>query len=97
MSVVYQPKPIDTSGVELAPELLELTERIAANVHDVWAAARITEGWKYGAIRNDEQKTHPCLVKYEDLPESEKAYDRNTAMETLKVISLLGFEIKKEA
>ena len=96
MSDVYVPKPIDTTGVELAPELLEITERIAANVHDVWAAARIAEGWKYGHIRNDKQKEHPYLVEYTDLPESEKAYDRNTAMETLKIIRLFGFEIKKE-
>ncbi len=95
MSTIYQSKPIDTSGVELTPELLELTERIAANVHDVWAAARIAEGWKYGAIRDDEHKTHPCLVEYERLPESEKEYDRATSLETLKVVISLGYIISK--
>jgi ryanodine receptor 2 len=34
-------------------------------------------------------------VPYEELPENEKEYDRNTAMETLKAIILLGFRIKK--
>ena len=79
----------------MTPELLELTETIAANVHEVWAAGRLAEGWKYGAERNDTEKRHPCLVPYNELPESEKEYDRNTAMETLKVIMKLGFKIEK--
>ena len=91
----YTPQPLNTGGIELSPDLLELTEQIAANVHDVWAQNRIAEGWQYGTKRNDGRKEHPCLVPYADLPESEKEYDRKTAMETLKVIKKLGFEIVK--
>jgi len=91
----YIPQPLDTSHVELSTDLLELTELLAKNTHEVWAKQRLAEGWKYGATRNDERKEHPCLVAYEDLPESEKEYDRNTAMETLKVIIKLKFNIKK--
>ena len=95
MSATYTPKPMDTSGIKLSPELLELTERIAANVHDVWASSRIADGWQYGSIRDDVRKLHPCLVPYDELPENEKQYDRNTAMETLKVIRMLGFKIER--
>jgi ryanodine receptor 2 len=91
----YIPNPIDTHGIELSPELQELIEQISANVHEVWAATRIAEGWKYGKSRNDKCKEHPCLVPYADLPEHEKEYDRKTATETLKAISLLGFNITK--
>ena len=91
----YVSHPLNTAGIRLTPELLELTETIAANVHEVWAAGRLAEGWKYGAERNDTEKLHPCLVPYNELPESEKEYDRNTAMETLKVIMKLGFKIEK--
>ena len=94
MSTTYTPVPVDTSAVTLSPELLELTERIAANVHDVWAATRIADGWQYGSTRDDARKLHPCLVPYDDLPESEKEYDRNTAIETLKLIMKLGFKIE---
>ena len=94
MSSTYIPRPLDTSAIRLSPALLELTEQIAANVHEVWAQQRIADGWRYGRERNDERKEHPCLVPYDELPDSEKQYDRNTAMETLKVIKLLGFEIK---
>lgn len=93
---MYLPKPMDTSDIELSKELLTLTEKIAENVHEVWAAGRIAEGWTYGDVRNDELKTTPCLVPYDKLPESEKEYDRNTAMETLRMIIKLGYTITKE-
>lgn len=93
---MYQPEPIDTSDVVLSEELLELTEKIAQNVHDVWALGRIAEGWTYGETRNDELKKTPCLVPYDELSESEKQYDRNTSLETLKLIVSLGYSIKKE-
>ncbi len=93
---MYKPSPIDTSKVELPKELLELTEKIAENVHEIWALGRISEGWNYGESRNDENKTTPCLVPYSELPESEKEYDRNTALETLKSIIALGYKIEKD-
>ncbi len=91
----YNPKPIDTNGIELPAELLALTELIAENVHDVWAAGRIAEGWVYGEKKDAERKTTPLLVPYNELTDSEKEYDRNTAMETLKLIVKLGYEISK--
>lgn len=92
----YSPQPIDTSDVTLPQELYALVEKIAENVHDVWSAGRIADGWTYGAERNDALKHHPCLLPYDELPESEKEYDRNTAMGTLKLITKLGFSIKKD-
>ena len=91
----YIPKPIDTTKIVLSKDLLALTELLAKNTHEVWAKQRLAEGWKYGTELNDTEKLHPCLVHYEDLPESEKEYDRNTAMETLKVIVKLNFKIEK--
>lgn len=89
----YTPNPIDTSDICLPEELNLLIEKMAKNVHEVWAASRISQGWTYGIERNDNLKQHPCLVAYEDLPEIEKDYDRNTAISTLKLIKKLGFEI----
>lgn len=93
---MYKPKPVDTSNIVLPKELVLLTERIAENVHDVWAQGRIKEGWSYGEKRDDAKKQTPCLVPYAELPEEEKEYDRNTAMETIKLILSLGYEIKGE-
>ena len=94
--MMYQPNPINTSDINLSPEILELAEQLAKNVHEVWSTGRVADGWTYGAIRDDAQKKHPCLIPYEELPESEKAYDRNTALETLRLIVKLGYRIVKE-
>jgi ryanodine receptor 2 len=91
----YVPQPMDTSDVQLPEELNELVEKMARNVHEVWAQSRIDQGWVYGQERSDALKTHPCLIPYEDLPEIEKAYDRDTALGTLKLICKLGFKISK--
>ena len=79
----------------LPKELLPLAELMAENVHDVWAQTRISQGWTYGPERDDANKKHPCLVPYDELPEEEKVYDRNTSIETLRFILSKGFEIKK--
>ena len=91
----YTPKPADLSDVNLPAELEPLIEQMAKNVHDVWAQSRISDGWRYGPERNDERKEHPCLVEYDELPDSEREYDRNTAIGTLKLILKLGFTIEK--
>lgn len=92
---MYKPNPIDTSSVSLPDDILVLSEKIAENVHDIWSAGRIADGWTYGEARNDKIKTTPCLVPYAELPESEKEYDRKTALETLKLIIALGYKIEK--
>ena len=93
---MYKPEPIDTKDIVLPKELLDLTEIIAKNVHDIWAVGRIEEGWKYGIAKNSETKTTPLLVAYEELPETEKEYDRKTALETLKLIVKLGYKVERK-
>lgn len=93
---MYKPNPIDTSNVKLPKDLLELTEKIAENVHENWSKGRLADGWVYGETRNDEKKTTPCLVPYSELTEEEKEYDRNTAIQTLKLIVALGYRIEKD-
>jgi ryanodine receptor 2 len=93
---MYEPKPLDTSRVELPEDMVELRERVAEHVHDVWARGRMAEGWTWGPERDDDKKQHPCLVRYADLPESEKQVDRDTATETLKAIQLMGWKLRKE-
>lgn len=96
MKKVYTPQPIDASDVRLPEELDVLVEQMAKNVHEVWAQSRMEQGWSYGEERSDELRQHPCLVPYDELPEVEKEYDRDTALGTLKLIRKLGFKISKE-
>ena len=93
--MVHRPEPIDTSKTQLDVEIMELTERIAEDKHEVWAKRRMAEGWRYGPRRDEAKKEHPSLVPYKDLPEEEKEYDRSAAIETLKMIQALGYRLEK--
>ena len=90
---MYKPEPIDTKRIEIPEDLKPLIELIAKNVHEVWAKSRIEEGWTYGEVKDSVKKTTPCLVPYEELSEQEKDYDRNTALETIKVVLKHGYKI----
>lgn len=94
--MTYKPNPLDTSAIVLTQDILKLTELLAKNAHENWSMRRISEGWSYGPRRDDEMKQHPSLLEYEKLSDSEKEYDRISAMETLKVILSLGYRISKE-
>ena len=59
---VYVPMPIDTADVEIGQDILELAELLARNTHEVWAANKIREGWKYGPVLDRDARTHPSLV-----------------------------------
>jgi hypothetical protein len=91
----YRPEPVETSGIELDADLEPLIELLARNVHDLWARERLAQGWIYGPARDDVQKQHPCLVPYEQLPESEKKYDRHVALGTLKAIAAFGYRLTR--
>ena len=91
----YIPKPIDLSDVELTEELNELREAIAENAHDVWAMERQAQGWTYGPQRDDAKKETPCMVPYSQLPDSEKKFDREMAMNTIKLLKKLGYDLVK--
>lgn len=93
---VYEPSPISLDDVILSDDLAELQEAIAENAHEIWAKARTDQGWTYGPERNDAKKETPDMIPYCNLPENEKLYDREMAMQTLKLVKKLGFEIKKK-
>ena len=89
----YTPNPIRIEGVNLPAELESLTEQLAEHTHDLWASHRLAEGWTHGPQRDDQARTHPCLIPYDQLPETEKDYDRQTAVGVLKAILALGCRI----
>lgn len=85
--------PIDTHSVQLPPELLALTEALARHAHEVWQRQRLADGWRFGPARDDARRLHPSLVPYDELSESERQYDRNAALETLKAVIALGYRV----
>lgn len=100
---IYDPHPRQLlENVTLNWDLTVLGEAIAEHAHDVWAEKRFSEGYVYGPVNNSDdsngqQKTNMDLVPYSELPESEKDYDRDMSMETLKLITSLGYEIEPKS
>lgn len=90
----WLPHVSEPSREELPEVLRPLVEDIAERIHDVWAARRIKEGWSYGEGRSDELRQTPNLVPFGCLPESEREYDRAVAIEALRSIRDMGFEIR---
>lgn len=43
--------------------------------HDAWMQNKLADGWVYGETKDEKQKTHPCLVPYEQLPLEQRVKD----------------------
>ena len=95
--MTYKPKPLYTSSIKIPDDILERSELLARNAHENWSSLRLKDGWRYSPERSDARKEHPCLVPYDDLPESEKHYYRQTMLETLKAILALGYRLEPPA
>ena len=93
----YEPAPRDPARKTFSPEISELHEVLARKVHETWARLRIAEGWRCGPTRDDSRKEHPNLVPFEELPESEREYDCQTALTTIKTLLALGYTIQPPA
>jgi class 3 adenylate cyclase len=89
----FKPLPIGTASIDLPGDLQELVEILAERTHDVLAQQRLLDGLSQGQERDGTGKKHSRLIPYQELPESEKQFDRNTAVETLKLILNLGYNL----
>lgn len=36
--------------------------------HDAWMADKRRDGWVYGETKDADAKTHPCIVRFDELP-----------------------------
>ena len=43
--------------------------------HENWMKEKIENGWVYGEVKDPENKTHPCIVEYDELPPEQKTKD----------------------
>lgn len=44
-------------------------------MHESWFAEKVADGWKYGPVKDEKAKTHPCMLPYEKLPPEQQAKD----------------------
>jgi len=62
--------------------------------HRRWLDDKIKAGWRYGSVRDHDQKTHPSLVSWEVLPEDEREKDRQAVRAIPELLAAAGFEIR---
>lgn len=75
------------AGKELDNE--ELANRLSPLSHDNWMTYKMSHGWVYGETKDPKRKTHPCIVPYEELPESQRLKDRVVVVAFLSMRSVL--------
>lgn len=92
----FVPNPVDTSMITLASYVETIKDKLAENIHEMWAMNKIEAGWQWGEYRDDLSHIHPCLVPFEKLPAAEKRYDSQLAVQTLKTILALGYYISMD-
>lgn len=68
-------------------------DAVAEVAHDAWGAGKITGGWPYAPVRDNELKHHPSLLPYDMLSDSEKQYDIDEVMSVYDVLNNAGYVI----
>ncbi|CAN0250954.1 unnamed protein product [Lampetra fluviatilis] len=89
----FTPVPVDTTQIVLPPNLERIRDKLAENIHELWATTKIEIGWTYATARDDNRRLHPCLVDFHKLPEPERNYNLQMSTETLKTLLALGCHV----
>jgi serine phosphatase RsbU (regulator of sigma subunit) len=94
LSIGYKIKPVKKGYKPFALHLNgEEIETMARVEHMRWSWEKRLNGWTFGSNKDDIKKTHPSLIPYEQLNESEKEKDR----ELVKLIPAFLQDIDYEA
>ncbi|GIY59268.1 ryanodine receptor [Caerostris extrusa] len=91
----YTPEPINTSAVQLTPDLTQVIVKFAEHYHDAWAGRKMGNGWVYGDYWSDERKLHPRLKPYSLLGDwVRKERYEEPIRESLKALLALGWKLE---
>lgn len=44
-------------------------------MHESWLFEKEEAGWVYGEVKDEKQKTHPCMLPYDELPKAQRVKD----------------------
>ena len=44
--------------------------------HENWLKEKLAAGWVYGKEKDPAKKTHPCIMRYDQLPKRQQTKDR---------------------
>jgi hypothetical protein len=69
------PSDIKASSIDGVYHLYDNPNAGPSSSHDNWLALKRSQGWVYGSVKSPEEKTHPCFVPYDELPQEQKSKD----------------------
>lgn len=93
----YKPHPVNLEDIHLDDNIMQLQDVFAENIHEVWAKERKEEGWMYGLVFNAHEKTDPNLLPFDLLTQQEKEHCRILALESIKLLEKLGWQLTKKS
>jgi len=64
------------SAIQGVQFVLDNPKVTSNSCHENWLEKKIEDGWVYGKVKDEEAKTHPCMVKYSSLPPEQRAKDK---------------------
>jgi hypothetical protein len=72
----------------------EEVDQMARLEHDLWRQTKLANGWQFGQQKNEKKRTHPDLVEWEQLPESEREKNRAMVRQLPKLLAQIGYQIE---
>jgi hypothetical protein len=72
-------------------------EKMAYLEHNLWRQAKEADGWIYGEQRDENKRTHPDLVSWDDLPEGEREKNLTVVRQIPALLARIGFQIDRLA
>ncbi|TRY95484.1 hypothetical protein DNTS_003975, partial [Danionella cerebrum] len=91
--VIFTPLPVDSSQVEFPPQLEQIRDRLAENLHELWLIDKIEQGWTYGTAKDESKKVHSCLLEFSKLPDQERMENLQSTEHILRTLLAFGVHI----
>lgn len=90
----YIPRPITVPADAALPNWFHRdTELIAAQLHYDWCHHKFVTGWRYGTLRDDATRVHPCLLPMHRLPDEEQDKNLQCVVQTMRCVVALGCRV----
>jgi hypothetical protein len=94
---------LKTAGYRISPlqdwdaDMRTFTEseikKMARLEHELWRQAKEADGWIYGEQRDENKRTHPDLIIWNDLPEGEREKNLAVVRQMPALLARIGFQI----
>lgn len=74
-SWIDAPENIQQSAIDGVLFHIEHPNAKPSATHDNWHELKVKDGWVHGDVKDANQKTHPCLVPFDELPAEQRVKD----------------------